>query len=129
MSGLAATSLIVDRLIANDNGGGVWVDNSASTGTIIVSVRNSAASKNVGMGFYFIGGQIDLDFCHADENGQDGYGLGGGATVTIGRSVGASNVHFGLSNYGGTALSFKDNRFNGNGQYGTYGTIGAATLF
>lgn len=128
--GTASMIFVIDRVVAMGNYSGVtFTAYSGSSATTIGAVTNSIASKNNVDGFSFAVGQFDVDLCHADENGILGFNVNSTAVLTIGRSVGASNGKYGLYNDRGTVSSFKDNRFNGNGTSGAYGTIGTATLF
>ena len=126
----AAGSLVIDHVTAIDNGSyGFNLYGANTSSATVITLSDSLASKNGLAGFILSGSLLkaDIDLCHADQNGGQGFYISG-ATATIGRSTAAHNTQFGLYNVSGTVSSYGNNGFGGNGSGPTLGTIGTANL-
>ena len=130
------TQLVVDHVIASANAiGGIVLNASLSQNyTLAANVSDSMLSFNTGNGLEIRGYvSTSVDATRAESNTGNGFDIEIGpvpqsASLTIGRSVSASNGGVGLSNAssGGALLSFGDNQLVGNSAP-TAGTIGTAT--
>jgi hypothetical protein len=108
----ASTGIVIDRVTANNNGFGIAVVNSGSSGATTASISNSIASFDSADGFYFADVTASLDASNASSNGINGVLVAPGATLALGRSVLMNNGGFGLSS-DGTVNTYKDNRIAG----------------
>lgn len=128
--------LVVDHVIASANAiGGIVLNAALSQNyTLAASISNSILSFNTGNGLEIRGYvSASIDASRAESNTGNGFDIEIGptpqsASLTIGRSVSASNGGAGLSNTssGGALLSFGDNQLVGNAAP-TAGVIGTIT--
>jgi hypothetical protein len=129
-------TLIMDRVLANDNGIGIQVLGTGSGG-VVVSASNGHADGNATNGFYIIQGNTfsisaGFDNMHIDDNLQYGVFLSGALTADLNRSVVRANGEIGIESYqlsgGGVIYSFGNNLIRDSGGVDVHGTLTAATL-
>lgn len=96
-SGSVANVTILNSVLVNNNGGGLFVYGSGTT----VTARKSVANNNVG-----------------------GFGVTNGATLRLADSMAIGNPQAGITiSGGGTVFSYGDNEINGNGTDVSGGTL------
>ena len=129
-SGNASAQIAIDRSTFANDGYGVYIDGSPSSGTASAWITNSSIAHASYNGIIMLAAKIAIDLTAVGGTlGGSGIAVGSGAVLTIGRSESVNNYSYGLNNYGpGTVLSFGDNRFSGNPNGQTNGAIGSIAL-
>jgi hypothetical protein len=114
---------LINKVIANNNGAGVWVFGGNTTATsLAVTILDSVAFNNSGVGIAASSSANRalpaLMVRNSVSNGNDtGFLAGTSATVRLARSVASANNN-GVQ-VAGTMFSYGDNDINGNTNEGT----------
>jgi hypothetical protein len=133
-SGSPTVNGTFDRITATANVTGIYIDSSyASGGTTSVTLTNSIASNNSGLGIFANGGgpatSVLIDNVNASSNygGIQGFGT---PKVVLGRSVVANNSQYGVTNgtNSHTFYTYQNNEIYFNGNYNVVNSLTNLTV-
>jgi hypothetical protein len=121
-AGSGTVTAVLNRVEANNNPAGIYVEGAFSTGTVNATVSESVAAGNVNVGF-FAGSSsghapttLTLFHSVAANNGTGIEATNTNSTLTVAQSAVTGNAGAGWSVNGGVVIqSYGDNYFNGNG--------------